>query len=331
MGFPKQGLGRRGFIALGAGLGASLGLTAGGAMAQSFPSQPIKLVVPFSPGGAVDIVGRLVGQGMGSRLGQSVVVENRTGASGAIGAQTVARSPADGYTLMMAPLTSFAMLAGLPGNNLNVNFETDFAPVGIIGAVPIVVVVNGKLGVNSLAELIALARSKPGELNYASSGNGSTEHLAAELFSMQTGAKMMHVPYRGGAPAMADLMAGQVDLMFATLPNAMQNGAGLRILAIATRERSPAAPSVPTSAEAGLPDFEVSSIYGLLAPTNTSAVVVGKLEAAMMAAVESPDIGQRLMQQGIMVKPVSAKQTGDIMREELHRWAKVIATGKITL
>jgi tripartite-type tricarboxylate transporter receptor subunit TctC len=309
---------------------AALGLAAP-ARAQAFPTQPVRLVVPFAAGGAVDFVGRLTGQGMSARLGQPVVVENRTGASGAIGAQFVARAPADGHTLLMAPITSFAMLAGFPGNNLNLDLARDFAPVGTIGAVPIVVVAANRLQVDSLSALVALARSRPEALSYASSGNGSTEHLAAELFAQQAGVRMLHVPYRGGAPALADVLAGQVELMFATLPNVMQNGGALKILAIATPARNAAVPQVPTTAEAGFAEFAVSSIYSLLAPAGTPAPVLDRLNRDMQAAVAQPEIRDRLLAQGVAPLPGTPAETAGQLGNEVTRWARVIRDARLQL
>ncbi|WP_137179764.1 tripartite tricarboxylate transporter substrate binding protein [Roseomonas sp. AR75] len=310
---------------------AAIGFGARAARAQELPNQPVRLVVPFSAGGAVDFVGRLVGQGMAGRLGQSVVVENRTGASGAIGAQFVARATPDGSTLLMAPITSYAILAGMPGNNLNLDLQRDFTPVGTVGAVPIVIAVANKVQVDSLAGLVALVRSRPGALSYASSGNGSTEHLAAELFAQQAGLRMLHVPYRGGAPALADVLAGQVDIMFATLPNVMQNGSALKVLAIATPTRSNAVPQVPTTAEAGFGAFAVSSIYSILAPAGTPAPAIGKLNAAMQAAVAQPEIRDRLLTQGVVPMPGPASATAEQLASQVTRWATVIKEARLTL
>lgn len=304
---------------------------AGGTRAQDFPSRPVRMIVPFSAGGAVDFVARLVGQGMATRLGQPMVIENRTGASGAIGAQLVARAPADGYTLMMTPITSFAMLSGMPGSTLGLDLVRDFAPVGTVGAVPIVVAVNNTLQVDSLAGLVTLARSRPGALSYASAGNGSTEHLAAEMFAIQAGVRMLHVPYRGGAPALTDVLAGQVDLMFATLPNVMQNGSGVKVLAIATETRSAVVPQVPTAAEAGFPGFAVSSIYGVLAPAGTPRPVLEQLSRHLQAATAQQDIRERLLQQGVMPEPAGADVTGQQVRSEVARWAQVIREAKLQL
>jgi tripartite-type tricarboxylate transporter receptor subunit TctC len=310
---------------------AALALPPRPAAAQGFPTQPVRLIVPFAAGGAVDFVGRLVGMEMATRLGQSVVVENRTGAAGAIGAQYVARATPDGHTLMMTPLTSFAMLAGLPGNNLALDMARDFAAIGTIGAVPLVVVVNPRLPVNTLAELVAHIRARPGAIGYASSGNGSTEHLAGELFAGMTGTQMLHVPYRGGAPALADVIAGQVPLMFATAPNVLQNGGTLKVLAIATAARSAALPLVPTTAEAGLPGFEVSSVYGILAPAGTPAPVIERLNRELLAAVATPAVRDRLLQQGVDAAPSSPQAATALLAAELARWAGVIRAAGVTL
>lgn len=323
-----RALGRRRVLA--AGIGFVQGL-AGGARAQGLLRQPVRMVVPFSAGGAVDFVGRLIAHGMTARIGQPIVVENRTGASGAIGAQFVARAPADGHTLLMTPITSFAMLAGLPGNTLGVDLVRDFAPVGTIGSVPIVVAASHRLQVDSLAGLVALARNRRETLSYASAGNGSTEHLAAEMFAMQAGIRMLHVPYRGGAPALADVLAGQVDLMFATLPNVMQNGSGLKVLAIATEGRSPALPEVPTTAEAGFSGFTVSSIYGLLAPAGTPQPVLAWLGRELQATVAQSDVRERLLQQGVIPDPRPPEITEQQLRAEVARWAEVVQRANLQL
>ncbi|WP_431285180.1 Bug family tripartite tricarboxylate transporter substrate binding protein [Humitalea sp. 24SJ18S-53] len=320
--------GRRGL--LGTAMAAGL-LPLASARAQAWPTQSLRIVVPFAAGGAVDFVGRLVAQGLGERIGQSVVVENRTGAGGAIGAQFVARSAPDGYTLMMTPVTSFAMLAGLPNNNLNLDMDKDFSAVATIGAVPIVVAVHGSVPAANLAELVAYAKANPGRLSYASAGNGSTEHLAAELFALRAGIEMLHVPYRGGAPAMTDLIAGQVQVMFATLPNVMQNGSGVKVLAIAMPARSPVLQDVPTATEAGVVGFDVASVYGILAPAALPAAIRTRLSTEIVALVETPAVSVRLSQQGIIPTPLPAAESQALLRDEVVRWREVIERARITL
>lgn len=326
--FATRALGRRRVLA--SGLCFAQGIVSN-AHAQGLLRQPVRMVVPFSAGGAVDFVARLMGHALTARIGQPIVVENRTGASGAIGAQFVARAPADGHTLLMTPITSFAMLAGMPGNTLGVDLVRDFAPVGTIGSVPVVVAASHRLQVDSLAGLVALARNRPEALSYASAGNGSTEHLAAEMFAMQAGMRLLHVPYRGGAPALADVLAGQVDLMFATLPNVMQNGSGMKVLAIATESRSPVMPEVPTAAEVGFPGFTVSSIYGLLAPAGTPQPVLAWLGRELQATAAQPDIRERLMQQGVTPDPRPSDITEQQLRSEIARWAQVVRSANIQL
>ena len=312
-------------------LALSLSVLAPVARAQTFPDRPVRLVVPFAAGGAVDFVARLIGPDLGTRLGQPVVVENRTGAAGAIGAQAVARAAPDGMTLLMAPITSFSMLSGLPGANVPFDLDRDFAPVAIVGAVPLVVVVHPAVPARDLRELIAHAQRNPGALSFASAGIGSTEHLAAELLMAMSGARMVHVPYRGGAPAMMDVVGGQVQVMVATSPTALQSGgAGVRLLGIATPRRSAALPDVPTAAEAGLPGYEVSTIYAVLAPAGTPADRIARLNRDIVATVRLEQLGERLRQQGIEATPSTPEEAGAAVRRELTRWAEVIRAAGIT-
>lgn len=298
---------------------------------QGFPDRPVRLIVPFAAGGAVDFVGRLIGQDLGARLGQPVVVENRTGAAGAIGAQAVARAAPDGTTLLMAPITSFSMLIGLPGSHAPFDLVRDFAPVAVVGAVPLVVVVNPAVPARTLAELVAHARSNPGQLSFATAGIGSTEHLSAELLMSLTGMRMVHVPYRGGAPAMMDVVGGQVQVMVATSPTVMQSGgSGVRALAIATARRSMALPDVPTAAEAGVPGYEVSTIYAVLAPAGTPADRVARLNADIVAVVRQDNVAERLRQQGIEATPSTPAEAAAAVRAEMTRWAEVIRAAGIT-
>lgn len=301
------------------------------ARAQTFPDRPVRLIVPFAAGGAVDFVGRLIGQDLGTRLGQPVVVENRTGAAGAIGAQAVARAAPDGTTLLMAPITSFSMLIGLPGSNVPFDLARDFAPVALVGAVPLVVVVNPAVPARTLAELVAHARAHPGQLSFATAGIGSTEHLSAELLMSLTGIRMVHVPYRGGAPAMMDVVGGQVQVMVATSPTVMQSGgSGVRALAIATARRSAAMPDVPTAAEAGVPGYEVSTIYAVLAPAGTPADRIARLNEDIVAVVRQDNVAERLRQQGIEATPSTPAMAAATIQLEITRWAAVIRTAGIT-
>jgi tripartite-type tricarboxylate transporter receptor subunit TctC len=308
-----------------------LGLTAEVARAETYPAKPVQVIVAFPPGGAVDFVGRLMAQQLAERLGATFIVENRPGASGAIGAQAVAKARPDGYTLLMAPLTNYAMNATLLRPTLGYDLEKDFAPVATVGEVPLVLVVNPEVGAKSVAEFVALAKAKPGDVTFGSSGNGSTEHLAAASFMHRAGITMLHVPYKGGAPAMSDLVGGQIMSMIGTTPSAMPHvkAGTLRALAVTTRARVAALPEVPTVAESGLPGFEVTSIYGILAPAATPPDIVGRLAEALAAITATPDVKERMLVQGVVATNASPAETGRIVHGEIARWAEVIAEAGI--
>ena len=319
----------RSFLAV---IACALALT-GLAYAQDYPNRPVQLIVPFSAGGAVDAVGRLMAQKLSERLGKPVVVENKPGASGNIGAQFVARASPDGYTLLMAAVTNYAINIPLAATPVGYNLEKDFVPVAIVGNVPLMLVVNPSVQATSLAQFIAARESKPGKLTYASSGNGSTEHLAGALFMKLAGVDMLHVPYKGGAPAVADVMGGQVTAMVATTPNVLPNvkGGRLRALAIAMPARNAQAPDVPTAAEAGLPGFEVASVYAILAPTGTPAPIVAKLATELQAILKMPDTLEKLAQIGVEASYSSGVEANTRVRGEFTKWAKVIQDANIKI
>ena len=301
------------------------------ASAQDYPARPVQLIVPFSAGGAVDAVGRLMAQKLSDRLGKPVVVDNRPGASGNIGAQAVARAPADGYTLLMAAVTNYAINAPLQPAQVTYNLEKDLTPVAIVGNVPLMLVVNPAIQANSLQQFIQLAKSKPGQLTFASSGNGSTEHLAGELFKKLADVDMLHVPYKGGAPAVADVMGGQVSAMVATTPNVVPNVKAnrLRALAIAMPARNAQLPDVPTAAEAGLPGFDVASVYGILVPAATPAPIVARLASELNAILQMPDTLERLQQIGVEASYSPPADATRRIRAEFVRWGKVIQDANI--
>jgi tripartite-type tricarboxylate transporter receptor subunit TctC len=251
------------------------------AAAAAWPEKPVTLVVPYPPGGPTDIVARVVAQGLGDALGQTVIVDNRSGAGGNIGADMVAKSAPDGYTLLLAT-TAHAINMSL-FKNLGYDTQTSFAPVSLLTKGPLVIVTRPGLPVHSVGELIALAKQRAGQLTFASSGNGQSTHLSAELFNTLAGTRMVHVPYRGSAPALTDVMGGQADLMFDTMLSSMPyvKAGKLQALAVTGAERSPAAPDLPTVAEAGLKNYEATAWNGLLAPVGTPPAVVQKLSAAL--------------------------------------------------
>src|SRR5687768_2131651 len=296
------------------------------AQAQDYPSRTVQIIVPFSAGGAVDAVGRLMAQKLSDRLGKPVVVDNRPGASGNIGANAVARSPAAGSTLLMAAVTNYAINAPLQPAQVTYSLEKDFAPIAIVGNVPLMLVVNPSVPATSLQQFIQLAKAKPGQLTFASSGNGSTEHLAGELFKKLAGVDMLHVPYKGGAPAVADVMGGQVNAMVATTPNVLPNVKGNRLRALVTAmpARNAQLPDVPAASEAGLPGFEVASLYGILAPAGTPQPVLDKLATELQAILKMPDTLERLQQIGVEASYSPPAESTRRISSEFAKWKKLI-------
>jgi tripartite-type tricarboxylate transporter receptor subunit TctC len=313
------------------GAAALLLAAAAPVFAQAYPDRPIRLVVPYPPGGATDVIGRVVGQQLGTVLGQSVVVENKAGAAGNIGAAMVAREKPDGYTLLLGALTSHSINSALVGPAAQFDMVKSFAPVSIVGRVPLVVVVHPGLKANDIAELVALAKGRQQPLSYASSGNGSPQHLAGEMFQRQAGIKLLHVPYKGSSPALTDLMGGQVDLMIDTVPAAQAfiKSGKLRALATATAEPVATLPGVPTAAQAGLKGFEVSSMFGILAPAGTPAAVVERLNAALKDAMAQPAVREGLLAQGAVAAYTTPQEAASAIGREVAQWTQVIKEGGI--
>ena len=302
----------------------------GFAIAQSFPVKPIKLVVPFPPGGLIDTMARLIGPRLAQELGQAVVIENKPGAGGNLGASKVARSTPDGYTLLMAspPLTiSPALYAAMPYK------PEQIVPVSLIGRVPNVLLVNPKSGINSVAELLAKAKSMPGKMNYASNGNGTSLHLSAELLKSTTGTFITHIPYRGAAQAVTGLIAGEVDMMFENLPSVIGQiqGGSVKALAVTTRKRNKTIANVPTLAESGLPDFDVSAWYGLAAPAGTPAAIIARLEQALDKISRDAEIVRTMESRGADVSFLNAQLMGAFMSADAAKWKRVSSFAKITL
>ena len=296
------------------------------AIAQVYPSKPIRFVVPYPPGGSVDIAARALGQKLSEAWGQPVVVDNRAGAGGNIGADLVAKSPADGYTLLMGAVATHAinptLYAKIPYDPVK-----DFTPVALVVQVPNILVVNPSVPAKSVKELIELARAKPGTLNFASGSTGSTGHLAGELFNTMADVKMVHIPYKGAAPAMADLLAGQVQLMFDNLANALPNvkAGRLRALAVTTLTRSPAVPDLPTIAESGLPGFDLTTWFGVMVPAGTAPEIVAKLNAEIVRALATKDMHERLEKMGAEAPTNNTPERfAAFIRTEAAKYAKVV-------
>jgi tripartite-type tricarboxylate transporter receptor subunit TctC len=301
------------------------------AQAQDYPTKPIRLLVPYPPGGATDVIGRVLAQNLSVSLGQQVVVDNRAGAAGSLGAGQVAKSPADGYTLLMGAMTSHSINAALNPATVPFDIEKSFAQVAIVGTVPLVFVVHPSVKANTLAELIALAKASPGALTYASAGNGSPQHLAGEMFKRLAGVDLLHVPYKGSGPAMTDLMGAQVQVMIETAPSAQPHIKSGKLRALATTTAQPVGtlPGVPTAAQAGLPGFEVASMFGVAAPAGTPPAVVARLSAALKAILGQPEVREQMLAQGAIATWTTPDEAAQAIRNEYARWAKVIKDGNI--
>jgi tripartite-type tricarboxylate transporter receptor subunit TctC len=309
----------------------SVGLlgAAGTALAQQYPNKPIKLVVPFPPAGATDVLGRAIAQKLSEGLGQPVVVENRPGAGSTIGTDLVAKAAPDGYTLLLAS-GSIAIAANLY-NKLGFDVIKSFVPISMVGHVPHMLVVHPSVPANSVKELIALAKTRPGQLNAASQGNGTLSHLELEMFKIATGADIMHVPYKGSGQVMPDLLAGNVSVFFDSVPSSlpMVKKGMLKALAVVSTKRLPFSPDIPTFSEAGLTGFDVKNWFALLAPAGTPKEIVQLLNAQIAKAVTTPDMVERLAGQGVILEASSAEQLTAVMKGDLAKWAKVVKAADI--
>ncbi|HLH87172.1 MAG TPA: tripartite tricarboxylate transporter substrate binding protein [Xanthobacteraceae bacterium] len=296
--------------------------------ADTYPSRPIHFVIPFPPGGSNDVVGRVFAAAISERLGQPLVVENRPGAGGVVGTELVAKAAPDGYTLLVISL-AHAVNPWL--YKLNYDPIKAFAPIGSMGSGTNVLVVNPTLPAHSVKELVALAKAKPGELNYASAGIGSFQHLGGELFKLDAGVDIVHVPFRGGGPAMLDVLAGNTKIMFSSLVQTMpfiRNGQ-LRALGTGGAERSPVLPDVPTIAEAGVPGYQATNWWGIIAPAGTPPEIIAKVQAALAAAQDSAEVQKQLEPQGADVVRMSSAAFGAFMQSEMDKWGRVVAQAGI--
>lgn len=314
----------------------ALGLFAGllslpGIAHAAYPDKPIRMIVPYPPGGATDVIGRVMAQRLSTALGQQVVVDNRGGAGGNLGADAVAKAAPDGYTILMGAITSHSIMATLEHATIKYNLERDLVPVSIVGSVPLVFVVNPSVPATTLKELIAHAKANPGKLSFASSGAGAPQRMGGELFMRTAGLDMIHIPYKGSGPAMTDLMGGHVLTMVETVPAALphiQSGK-IRALAVTTPQRISMLPDVPTAAEAGLPGFEVSSLFGILVPAGTPQPIINRLNAELTKVLSLPEVKQELLQQGAYTVTTTPEQAQLRVRKEITTWAKVIKDANI--
>ncbi len=292
--------------------------------ASEYPKRPIRMVVPFPPGGATDILARVVGKRLTDVWSQNVIIDNRPGAGGTLGANLVAKANMDGYTLVMGTNASHAIAPSLYAN-LAYDPLKDFAPITLVAIVPQVVVVHPALPVKNIRELIALAKQKPGELNFSSAGQGTPGHLGMELFKMMTGTNMIHVPYQGGAPGLAAVAGGQVQFMADNMNSALPfiRAGRVRAIAVTSAQRSGALPEMPTIAEQGVTGFDSGSWFGMFAPAGTPAAIVAKLHAETVKTLNLPDVKQTLAQQGAEVGANTPAQFTELIRSDITRWAKV--------
>ncbi len=302
-------------------LAASLAATA--AQAQTWPSKPVRYVVPLPPAGATDILARIMAEKLSGPFGQSVVVENRPGAAGNVGTEFVAKSPPDGYTILQ--LTVAQSISATLYEKLNYGLEKDLIPVAMIALVPNVMIVNPSVPAKSVAEFIALARSRPGRINFASSGSGTSIHMSAEMFKMLTGVNIVHIPYKGSGPALADLMGGQVDVMFDNLTSSIGliRSGKLRALAVTTSTRYQELPDVPTVQET-VPGYEATAWFGIVAPAGTPREVVMRINGEVNWALAHADVKEKLAQQGALARSWTPEEFGSFIHNEVVKWAKVV-------
>jgi tripartite-type tricarboxylate transporter receptor subunit TctC len=306
-------------------MAAALACAATLSFAQGFPEKPIRFVVGFTPGGPSDILARALGQKLGERWSQQVVIENRPGAGGNVAAEAVARSAPDGYTWLLGNNSILATNQSLY-RQLGYDPVKDFAPVSLVALQPNILVVNPQVPANSVMELVSLAKKHPGKLNYASSGSGAAAHLAGELFKTMAGVDLVHIPYKGAQPALTDVIAGQVQVMFATSASVLPfiKAGKLRALAVTTAQRSPSVPELPTVAEAGVPGFEAITWHGVVVPAATPAPLIERLNRDLVGVLRMPDLRERLATLGAEVVAGTPREFADYIAAEIPKWAKVV-------
>ncbi|OZI66409.1 Bug family tripartite tricarboxylate transporter substrate binding protein [Bordetella genomosp. 11] len=303
--------------------------------AQNFPDHAVRIVVPFPPGGTTDILARMLGNALGAEWKQPVVIENKPGASGTIFSEQLARTPADGYTLMVT--ATHHVINPALYKNLRYDSRTDFTPIAQVAAVPNVLVVNAEFAernrIDTAADLVAYARANPGKVNFGSAGTGGANHLSGELFKSMTGVKMVHIPYKGAAPALNDLLGGQIPVMFDSVPGVLQHikAGKLRALGVTSLTRSPALPDVPTLDEAGIKGFEATAWFGLYAPGHMDPKLAARLSQDVLAALRSPSIQEQFAQQGAVPGTMTQPQFARFVDTEMDKWAKVIDDAHITI
>ena len=304
----------------------------GAAQAQGYPNKPVRLIVPYPAGGTTDIIARVAAQQLSERLKQPFVVENKAGANGAIGSVEVARAPADGYTLLMGTASTHGINSAVY-KSLPYDAVKDFAPVTIVASTPNIIAVHPSVPAKNLQELLALAKAQPGKLNYGSTSLGGSPHMSAELLKMMAGVDMVHVPYKGAAPMLTDLMGGQVQVGFDNLPSTINfvRSGRVRAIAVTTPQRWPGAPDIPTVAESGLPGYEVSGWFGLLAPAGTPPAVLATIQQALAEAVKQPDINKQMLDLGAQPVANTPDAFAKLVQADVAKWRDVVKTTGVKL
>jgi tripartite-type tricarboxylate transporter receptor subunit TctC len=307
-------------------------LAAGTSFAQAWPAKPIKMIVPYPPGGANDITARIYGQHLSATLGQSIVIENRAGAGGEIGADTAAKSLADGYTLLFAAIGSLTIHA-VAATSQSYDLKADLAPVSMGAGVPLALAVRSTLPVGNVKEFLEYARAQKKALSYGSAGNGSTQHMTGEYFKQAAGVDLLHIPYKGSGPAMTDLLGGQIDVVFETLPalSAHYTNPKIKILAVTSGSRSAMLPELPTLRESGVKDFDVTTYYGLLAPKGTQKAIIDQISAAMQAVARKPELLSAMAKAGADVVTTTPERMDAMVNGELEKWGRVQKTAQVKL
>ncbi len=310
-------------------LGILVGMLAMAAGAQDYPNKPIRMIIPYPPGGGTDVVGRILNEPLATALGQPIVIDNKGGAAGNVGTDIAAKAPADGYNILFT-LSSHTINPRLY-TKLPFDVEKDFIPISLSAMIPQILVVHPSVPANNVQELIALAKAQPGKLNYASVGTGSPGHIAGELFKLKTGVDIVHVPYKGGGPAVTDTIGGQVQLLFVSMPAAWQHvkSGRLKAIAVTSEKRSVAAPDVPTILESGVPEYVVDSWYGAFAPAKTPPAAVAKLQAAFAQVLQNPQVREKLLLQGAEAATATPAEFDRRVRDELAKWEFVIRNANI--
>jgi tripartite-type tricarboxylate transporter receptor subunit TctC len=308
-----------------AGVVATLIASACAGAQQPYPSRPVRWVVPFAPGGPTDIMSRAIGEKLGQRLGQQFVVDNRGGAGGNIGAEIVARAPADGYTIMIGHVGTHAINIALY-RSVPYDPVRDFTPISLLATLPLALVVHPSVQANNVKELIALAHKRPGDLNFASAGNGGPTHLTAEVFKRMSNSNIVHVPFKGNAQALTELISGRVQLMFSNLLTSMPHvrAGKLRAIAISTAKRSPQAPDLPTVAESGVPGFDVTPWYGALGPAALPGAITKRLHAEIAEILKAPDMHERFVAQGVDLAASTPEQFAALIKAEVPKWRRIV-------